>query len=158
MQPDLLQQLRDIHLPLDPSWWPPAPGWWLLGLLLVAALVHLIRLLVASIKRQRPLKDARRLYATLYVNFRKGLLEPEEFLHQANEMLKRTVIHGLGDDSARKANDLIWLKILDARHGSVEFSEGPGRVLGNQRFRENPQADIDALDRLIEGFLKQVRA
>lgn len=29
-------QLRDIHLPPEPSWWPPAPGWWLLlGLVLV---------------------------------------------------------------------------------------------------------------------------
>ncbi|MEO7072927.1 MAG: DUF4381 domain-containing protein [Rhodanobacter sp.] len=31
-------QLRDIHLPPDPSWWPPAPGWWLLGAVALALL------------------------------------------------------------------------------------------------------------------------
>jgi Tfp pilus assembly protein PilO len=31
--------LRDIHLPPEPSWWPPAPGWWFLVVLLLAALL-----------------------------------------------------------------------------------------------------------------------
>lgn len=32
--------LRDIHLPAEPSWWPPAPGWWVLsGMLLIAVVV-----------------------------------------------------------------------------------------------------------------------
>lgn len=32
-------QLRDIHLPPDPSWWPPAPGWWILAALLLVILL-----------------------------------------------------------------------------------------------------------------------
>lgn len=46
--PDL--PLRDIHLPAPISWWPPAPGWWIL-----LALVLLIPLAVFWLKR-RPRK------------------------------------------------------------------------------------------------------
>lgn len=31
--------LRDIHLPPEPSWWPPAPGWWMLATLLLVILL-----------------------------------------------------------------------------------------------------------------------
>ena len=33
-----LQSLRDIQEMTPPSWWPPAPGWWLVGLILAALL------------------------------------------------------------------------------------------------------------------------
>lgn len=34
-----LEQLRDIHLPPGISWWPLAPGWWVLaGVVVIAAL------------------------------------------------------------------------------------------------------------------------
>lgn len=35
--------LRDIHLPAEPAWWPPAPGWWLLAVLALVLLVLALR-------------------------------------------------------------------------------------------------------------------
>ena len=31
--------LQDIHLPIEPGWWPPAPGWWLLAGVILGMLV-----------------------------------------------------------------------------------------------------------------------
>ncbi|HAU18090.1 MAG TPA: DUF4381 domain-containing protein, partial [Marinobacter adhaerens] len=39
---DPLSQLRDIHLPETGGLWPPAPGWWVLAILLIAVLAALV--------------------------------------------------------------------------------------------------------------------
>jgi hypothetical protein len=48
-----LARLRDIHLPDAVSWWPLAPGWWAL---LVIVLVAAACLLGLELKRRRSLK------------------------------------------------------------------------------------------------------
>ena len=158
MQPDLLQQLRDIHLPADPGWWPPAPGWWLLALISIAGLVMFTRWTRDYLARRRPVKMARALHDKLYNAYRKGSLTGEAYLHESNELLKRLVIYGLGDNRARRANDLAWLEILDQWSGGNEFTTGAGRQLGNQRFRRDPELDIDTLTPLLEQFFRRVRA
>ena len=42
MQSDPLAQLRDIQLPADISWWPLAPGWWVLVILAALTIGWLI--------------------------------------------------------------------------------------------------------------------
>ncbi len=44
---DLAGLLRDIHLPQAPAWWPPRPGWWLVALVLLAAVLWWLRRLPA---------------------------------------------------------------------------------------------------------------
>jgi hypothetical protein len=166
MQPDLLQQLKDIHLPPDPTWWPPAPGWWLLALVAAAGLYYAIQFLRQAIERRRPIRRARAIYQELYSSYEKGLIDERTYLHQANELLKRLLIHGLHEDRARKANDAAWLALLDERAGLLDerartagdgFTEGPGQQLGNQRFSAAPAADPEALHPLLTRFFREVR-
>ena len=157
MQPDLLQQLRDIHLPPEPLWWPPAPGWWLLALLAIAGLGYAIHLLRAAMRRRRPIKQARALYQQLHGNFQKGVIDAPTYLHESNELLKRLFIHGLHEDAARPANDESWLALLDAQTGSQDFTQGPGRQLGNQRFQPDPVVEPELLHPLLERLFREAR-
>lgn len=43
-QTQLLEQLRDVHLPNDVSWWPLAPGWWIIiGLVIIIAILLIVK-------------------------------------------------------------------------------------------------------------------
>ncbi|MCZ6642968.1 MAG: DUF4381 domain-containing protein [Gammaproteobacteria bacterium] len=157
MEADPLAQLRDIHLPLDPSWWPPAPGWWLLIFGTIALLWFATRYTHDWFITRRPLKRARKLYEDLYGEFCNQTLSKAIFVHESNEILKRLMIHSFNIADAPAANDQRWLALLDARYGGTEFTQGPGQALGNDRFRPHPQADIEQLHPLLERFFSQVK-
>lgn len=56
MNPELLGNLRDIHEPLPPPFWPPAPGWWILAfliLVLIAVATYLAWRRYRAIERAR---------------------------------------------------------------------------------------------------------
>jgi hypothetical protein len=156
MHPDRLQQLRDIHLPPDPGWWPPAPGWWLLGAAALILSALLVRVLVCAWQRGRPVRRARRLHDALKAEVRAGAAGTGDYLDRCNELLKRLFVHGLGIDAARRANDLAWLGILDATLGAPEFTRGAGRALGNARFAPAPEADVAAVQQLVDRLLTQI--
>ena len=158
MQPNLLDQLRDIHLPTAPTLWPPAPGWWLTAALLVTGLVLLSRYLLARRRRALPVRKAQQLLDELYRDYQQGAVAAAGFVHGSNEVLKRLLIHTLRDPAARPASGRGWLDLLDDYAASNEFTEGAGRVLGNSRFQPAPNVDVAALFALLQQFLQQMVA
>jgi len=157
MQADPLQQLRDIHLPPEPSWWPPAPGWWLLVLALLTLAAVLTTKIRQRVKRQAPKRYASQLYQQLYQHYLAGELTDTQYLNQTNEILKRLVIHTQGEAAAISASDQAWLGVLDQIAGTAQFSQGPGQVLGNQRFAAQPSLESVDFDQLIRRFIQGLK-
>ena len=68
--PQLLEQLRDVHLPEPVSWWPLAPGYWIVLALVVVVLGMLAYWLRHQPKRktqhlkQAALREMAQLYST----------------------------------------------------------------------------------------------
>jgi hypothetical protein len=158
MTPDRLQQLRDIHVPDAPGLWPPAPGWWLLAAMVLAGLTWALWRWRRDARRRRPIREARMLYARVHERLQAGELDGTGYLHHSNELLKRLLIHGIGDAAARRASGEAWLQLLDAYAGERAFSAGPGRALGDARFHPHADADVDAVHRRIDALLARTLA
>jgi hypothetical protein len=111
---DPLAQLRDIHLPDPVGWWPPAPGWWLLPILVIGAIVSGIRW---ALRRHRALAFRRQALLELEQAF--GLRETDgddlAFLRAANAILKRAALQSYPRAELASLHGEAWARFLDSR-------------------------------------------
>jgi len=126
--------LRDIHLPGAISWWPPAPGWWLLVALGLGALA----LYALHYFRGRHRRAALRTLQRVRLALEQGA-EPVACLQNVSTLLRRfamtTAAHGPRESAVVAEPDVPgligepWLRYLDSRWQREAFARGPGRRL-----------------------------
>ncbi len=146
-------ELRDIHLPPDPSWWPPAPGWWMLAAIIVSALVWLFLWLR---KRNRQHQWQRQIMAELDRIAADEALrsDPPRFIGELSQLMRRS--GRLVDAAAPSLRGLTWLAFLDAQLGGEEFSKGPGRILLDGPYQRQANFDADTVLVLVRRWLSHV--
>ena len=149
---DPLSQLRDIHLPDPVTFWPLAPGWWILLLLVLVGLVFLGRHAIATLIRRRRLESVMRELDQAHARFtvqsafnntrnQAGL----DFLATVNALLKRVAQVMYPDSTCSSLTGRDWLQFLDACDQGSAFSRGAGAVLADGAYRPVFDADGDAL-------------
>ena len=110
---DLLSQLRDIHGAIDPGWWPPAPGWWLVGALLLAALAYVLRL---AYRHWLVLKRRRRLLTALEEISSK--FDPErqshEYLARLNRLFRVVALRAFPGTLCARLQGTEWVTFIAA--------------------------------------------
>lgn len=142
--------LRDIHLPLAIGWWPPAPGWWLL-MVLVPMLAGGLIWLVRRLRRPTPVKLALRELDDLRLDTN---LPADEKLRRLGMLLRRINLSLYPREQVAGLAGEDWLRWLDQALGSPRFSEGVGRLLADAPYRAQPRADIEALLILCRDWVK----
>ena len=150
-QPAIEQlDLRDIHVPVAPSAWPPASGWWLLALLVLVALVLLGR---RGWRHWRRVRRRERILREL--NDLHGQPCGPRLIGGVSALLKRVALSRFPrlDVAALTGSD--WLAFLDRTGGDGGFQRGVGRVLAEGPYAPAPECDADALLTLARTWLRR---
>jgi hypothetical protein len=106
--PSDLSNLRDIVVPPDVSFWPPAPGWWVVGAVCAGAAGFVIAAVVRRWQRNAYRREA--LHA----------LETAEGRH-ISAILKRTALAAFPREQVASLSGPAWLAFLD-RTGGTTFA------------------------------------
>ncbi len=153
MNPDLLAQLKDIHSAPTVSWWPPAPGWWLLALLVFTLLFWFGRRMVSRYRihqrRQQMLGWIDHLNAT--VDPQK---DPHSYLATLNRVFKIVALRAFPTRHCAQMAGHDWTGFLQQNLHSNKQDEALS-VLAAGPYQPVPEFDPAAISALARAWIKQ---
>lgn len=140
---DLLAGLRDIHGAAEPGWWPPAPGWWVLGLvvsvLVLLALRWLLQRWQVSRRRRRYLAALERIQRDI-----DPAQHPAEFVAHVNRLFRAVALRAFpGPDSARAQGEE-WVRFVRSRLPDSAVARALGALAAGP-YQPHPVFDAAAL-------------
>ncbi len=151
-----LSALRDIHLPTDPAMWPPAPGWWLVGIGWVLVAAWLVWLIRRTRKRTLPKRAVQA--GLLRLDTRTGDMPQKlQRVREMSRLIRQYAIHKFGRETVSRLHGTAWLQFLEqSTDGQVSFTRGPGQVFGQDQYASRVDVDLETLKQLLMAWVKKV--
>ncbi len=147
-----LKNLKDIHLPPDISIWPPAPGWWILAVVLLLIFVICGTWIRRSFARRKPKNEAIRLLNNLQ-NRQNNSDDTLEILRDLSQLLRRSALTFCREENVASLHGAAWLEFLDRTGETSKFTQGEGHVFGMEIYKQNPEIEIDVLFPLVKKWI-----
>ena len=153
MNPDLLTQLRDIHSAAAVPWWPPAPGWWVLALIVLALVTWMGRRVLVRYRlhrrRQQMLGWVDHLNVTLDPK-----VEPHAYLSMLNRIFKVVAVKAFPGQHCAALNGQEWVDFLIEKMKKKQSGESLA-VLALGPYDPAPEFDADQMSELTRHWIRQ---
>lgn len=143
-------QLRDIHLPADPGFWPLAPGWWLLIVLVLLVAYLLVKKLVKLRQKKHTIKLLQDKLSQLRENYNQHKSK-HRLAAEISDLLKRFVRHVLHDSQATALSGIEWINYLNKLSSSEVFTEFK-QELTQAQYSPNIDYDVPKLVAQVKNF------
>jgi hypothetical protein len=146
-----LEQLKDIHLPEPVSWWPPAPGWWILAVLCLGLMVITVRWLIRRYRYRAAMRQA-------LSELEQITPEDKDWPQQLNALLKRLTLSYFPRAQSAALHQQQWLAFLGSRlpeKNRASFIQ-QYRLLLDALYRDkSPDLDSAACKTLVRDWINK---
>ncbi len=161
---DLLEQLADIHLPGPVPFWPPAPGWWLLALLVIAALTWLTLKALEARRQKQICAFALHELGKAYHAYRQHERDSAEQVNQAtllylnefNAVLRRVALWHFPRQNVASLGGRDWVDFLRKKGESSLLSDQIAAALEEGRFKAQCDVDTEQLHQFGESWIESL--
>ena len=155
---NLLDQLPPLHLPEPVSFWPPAIGWWLSMVVVLALLLLTLRYFIKR-KRKNQLRNAAlRELDVLWQSYQEEN-SAEKYLVAVNRLLKQFAMQQYPNKNLHVLSGAEWLNGLNELSPQSGFNSDTASILLSiyAKHADHIDKDVRALYPLLVQWLKGLR-
>lgn len=146
-------ELRDIHLPGDPSMWPFALGWWFLIIIVCIVLYFVIRKM-AQLRQQKHMINLLQNELTNIRNDFKKHNNKHTLAGHVSALLNRFVKYVLNDSIATSLTGKDWINYLNSRVKSEVFNKFE-MELTQAQYMKSVDFDVPSLIATVRNYFPQ---
>ena len=152
---DPLAELQPLRAPELIDWWPPAPGWWIVSILFVLALVSLLYFLYKRHKRNAYRRRALAQLASLHADVQANN-QTASYVQDVNALLKSVAMLSYTPSIVAAQHGEAWRQFLNGglpadKHLPAAFNEAAYQ-------RSSPELDVEQVHAAAQRWIKSHRA
>lgn len=151
---DALAHLRDIHLPPPISWWPLAPGWYVICFMLLVVIVSIFYLVKRRYLQRYPKRQALRLLA-FYEQEWQNTQQGSRACANVSELLRRVALAYFPRHDVAGLHGEAWLNFLNQSSSSLNFTALRDYLLVFPYQQDEQTANLEPLFTSAREWIKQ---